>query len=81
MHFAGKSLVGESVEKRELYWCVNVSGSRNLLDQMHAVSISKIAFSSSAATYGEPDVVPVLETSSTNPANPHGATNWQSMKY
>ncbi len=74
MHFAGKSLVGESVEKPELYWSNNVSGSRNLLDQMHASGISKIVFSSSAATYGEPDVLPILETSPTHPTNPYGDT-------
>jgi UDP-glucose 4-epimerase len=74
MHFAGKSLVGESVEKPELYQSVNVDGTRILLDQMHKQSITKIVFSSSAATYGEPKVVPILETAETNPTNPYGAT-------
>jgi UDP-glucose 4-epimerase len=74
MHFAGKSLVGESVEKPDLYHSVNVDGSRILLDQMHKQSITKIVFSSSAATYGEPKVVPILESSETNPTNPYGAT-------
>jgi UDP-glucose 4-epimerase len=74
MHFAGKSLVGESVEKPDLYHSVNVDGTRILLDGMHGQSISKIVFSSSAATYGEPKVVPILETSETVPTNPYGAT-------
>jgi UDP-glucose 4-epimerase len=74
MHFAGKSLVGESVEKPDLYHSVNVNGTRILLDEMHKQSIKKIVFSSSAATYGEPKVVPILETSETSPTNPYGAT-------
>lgn len=74
MHFAGKSLVGESVEKPDLYQLVNVDGTRILLDEMRKQSIAKIVFSSSAATYGEPKVVPILETSETNPTNPYGAT-------
>ncbi len=74
MHFAGKSLVGESVEKPDLYHLVNVDGSRILLDEMRKQSIAKLVFSSSAATYGEPKVVPILETSETNPTNPYGAT-------
>lgn len=74
MHFAGKSLVGESVEKPDLYHSVNVDGTRILLDEMHKQSITKIVFSSSAATYGEPRVVPILETSETSPTNPYGAT-------
>ncbi len=74
MHFAGKSLVGESVEKPDLYQSVNVDGTRILLDEMRKQSITKIVFSSSAATYGEPKVVPILETSETNPTNPYGAT-------
>ena len=74
MHFAGKSLVGESVEKPDLYHSVNVDGTRILLDEMHKQSIKKIVFSSSAATYGEPKTVPILETSETHPTNPYGAT-------
>lgn len=74
MHFAGKSLVGESVEKPDLYHSVNVDGTRILLDEMHRQAITKIVFSSSAATYGEPKVVPILETSETQPTNPYGAT-------
>ena len=74
IHFAGKSLVGESVEKPDLYHSVNVDGTRILLDEMRKQSITKIVFSSSAATYGEPKVVPILETAETNPTNPYGAT-------
>lgn len=74
MHFAGKSLVGESVEKPDLYHLVNVDGTRILLDEMRKQSITKIVFSSSAATYGEPKDVPILETSETIPTNPYGAT-------
>jgi len=74
MHFAGKSLIGESVEKPDLYHSVNVDGTHILLDEMRKQSIAKIVFSSSAATYGEPKVVPILETSETFPTNPYGAT-------
>jgi UDP-glucose 4-epimerase len=74
MHFAGKSLVGESVEKPDLYKSVNVDGTRILLDQMHAGSISKIVFSSSAAVYGEPTVLPILESATAQPTNPYGST-------
>ena len=74
MHFAGKSSVGESVANPSLYWSVNVTGTRNLLDQMSMVNISKIVFSSSAATYGDPDLALIPETSTMNPTNPYGAT-------
>ena len=74
MHFAGKSLIGESVANPALYWSVNVTGTRNLLDQMSMINISKIVFSSSAATYGDPDLALIPETSTTNPTNPYGAT-------
>ena len=74
MHFAGKSLVGESVEKPDLYHQVNVDGTRNLLDEMHKSGVKKLVFSSSAATYGEPKQVPILESAPTKPTNPYGAT-------
>jgi len=74
MHFAGKSLVGESVEKPALYHSINVDGTRVLLAQMRNLSITKIVFSSSAAVYGEPTVVPIVESSQTRPTNPYGET-------
>lgn len=72
MHFAGKSLVGESVEKPELYMQVNVEGSALLLDVMKQFGVERIVYSSSAATYGQPREVPVVESSATNPTNPYG---------
>lgn len=74
IHFAGKSLVGESVEKPALYKEVNVGGTVNLLDRMRRKAIDKIVFSSSAAVYGEPKSVPVFENADALPTNPYGAT-------
>jgi len=72
IHFAGKSLVGESVEKPELYHHVNVDGSQNLLEAMAIHGIDKIVFSSSAATYGQPIDNPITEESFASPTNPYG---------
>lgn len=74
IHFAGKSLVGESVEKPELYHHVNVDGTQNLLDAMAIHGIDKIVFSSSAATYGQPVDDPITEESVASPTNPYGAS-------
>jgi UDP-glucose 4-epimerase len=74
MHFAGKSLVGESVKQPDLYRKVNVEGTRALLDAMHKSGVKKLVFSSSAATYGEPEQVPITETAPTQPTNPYGET-------
>jgi UDP-glucose 4-epimerase len=74
MHFAAKSLVGESVEKPELYEKVNVGGSKALLAKMKEHGISKIVLSSTAATYGEPKRVPISENDEPAPKNPYGAT-------
>lgn len=74
MHFAGKSLVGESVKEPDLYRQVNVAGTRVLLDEMHKAGVKKLVFSSSAATYGEPKLVPITETAQTSPTNPYGET-------
>lgn len=74
MHFAAKSLVGESVEKPELYESVNVGGSKALFAKMKAKGINKIVLSSTAATYGEPKRVPISESDEPAPKNPYGAT-------
>jgi UDP-glucose 4-epimerase len=74
LHFAARSLVGESVEHPERYWHTNVGGSRALLDAMRATGVRRIVFSSTAATYGEPAEVPILETAPERPTNPYGAS-------
>jgi UDP-glucose 4-epimerase len=74
MHFAAKSLVGESVEKPELYELVNVGGSKILFAKMEEFGIPKIVLSSTAATYGEPKRVPISENDESAPKNPYGAT-------
>jgi UDP-glucose 4-epimerase len=74
IHFAAKSLVGESVEKPDLYWRNNLMGTRMLLDQMREFKVKKLVISSTAATYGEPTEVPISENSQTNPGNPYGAS-------
>lgn len=73
-HFAAKSLVGESVEKPDLYFDVNVTGTRNLLAEMAKAKIAKLVFSSTAATYGEPNVIPITESAATKPTSPYGET-------
>ncbi len=74
LHFAAKSLVGASQQQPEDYWHVNVGGSLALLEAMRAVDCRRIVFSSTAATYGEPDTVPIPETAPTRPTNTYGAT-------
>ena len=74
LHFAAKSLVGESQEKPEKYWDTNVGGSLALLEAMRAVDCRRIVFSSTAATYGEPEQVPIREDAPTRPTNTYGAS-------
>ena len=74
LHFAAKSLVGESQEKPEKYWDTNVGGSLALLEAMRAADCRRIVFSSTAATYGEPEQVPIREDAPTRPTNTYGAT-------
>jgi alpha-glucosidase len=74
LHFAAKSLVGESVEFPELYWQGNFAATRTLLRKMRAAGIPRLVFSSTAATYGEPEQVPILEAAPTQPTNPYGET-------
>lgn len=72
MHFAAFSLVGESVEKPLMYFNNNVYGMQVLLEVMKDHDVKHIVFSSTAATYGEPEVVPISEDMPTNPKNPYG---------
>src|SRR3982750_4810694 len=74
LHFAAKSLVGASQQTPEEYWHVNVGGSLALLEAMRAADCRRIVFSSTAATYGEPDEVPIREDAVTRPTNTYGAS-------
>jgi UDP-glucose 4-epimerase len=74
LHFAAKSLVGESVAKPGLYWDRNLGESLALLDAMRAHGVRRMVFSSTAATYGEPERTPITETDPTRPTNPYGAS-------
>ena len=74
LHFAAKSLVGESVEKPGLYWDMNLGESLALFEAMRAHGTQRIVFSSTAATYGEPERTPICETDPTRPTNPYGAS-------
>ncbi len=74
IHFAANSLVGESMTNPLKYYDNNLCGTKVLLESMVAHGIDKIVFSSTAATYGEPERVPILETDKTEPTNCYGET-------
>jgi len=74
MHFAGKSLVGESVQYPERYYRNNVVGTLNLLDCMNRYGVNKFIFSSSAAIFGNPDTSLIAENHAKNPVNAYGRT-------
>lgn len=74
LHFAALSLVGESVQQPERYYRNNVCGTLNLLDAMRAAGIPRLVFSSTAAVYGEPDIIPIPETAIPRPTNPYGGS-------
>ena len=74
LHFAAKSLVGESMVDPAKYWNGNVLTSLKLLAAMREHGTPRLVFSSTAATYGEPEQVPILETAPTRPTNTYGAT-------
>ena len=74
IHFAAYSLVGESVANPLKYYGNNLYGTKILLEAMVKNNIDKIVFSSTAATYGEPENIPVLESDRTCPTNPYGET-------
>lgn len=74
MHFAARSLVGESVELAAEYWQDNTVSTLALLEAMRGAGVNNLVFSSTAATYGEPDEVPITEEMPTRPTNTYGAT-------
>ena len=74
IHFAANSLVGESMVKPLLYFNNNVYGMQILLETMVKHNIRNIVFSSTAAVYGEPKKIPILEDDETNPTNTYGET-------
>lgn len=73
-HFAAYAYVGESVDNPEKYYYNNVANTLNLLHAMKEHGVNKIIFSSTCATYGEPERVPITEDMPQNPINPYGAT-------
>jgi UDP-glucose 4-epimerase len=74
LHFAAKSLVGESVADPAKYWSSNLGGTLALLEAMREIGVRTIVFSSTAAVYGEPSHTPIAETDPTRPTNPYGAS-------
>lgn len=74
IHFAANSLVGESMTNPLKYYDNNLCGTKVLLESLVAHGIDKVVFSSTAATYGEPQRTPIEETDPTNPTNCYGET-------
>lgn len=74
MHFAAYALVGESVSHPERYYENNVVGTLNLLEAMRSTGVHRIVFSSTTATYGVPDKIPITEDQRQDPINPYGFT-------
>ncbi|HEX3544765.1 MAG TPA: UDP-glucose 4-epimerase GalE [Candidatus Acidoferrum sp.] len=72
MHFAGEALVAKSVREPSTFYAANVACGVNLLDAMIRHGVKKLIFSSTAATYGEPEIVPIPENHRKNPINPYG---------
>jgi len=72
MHFAAYAYVGESVENPAKYYRNNAAGTLSLLESMKKCNIDKFIFSSTCATYGMPDQIPIVENHPQNPINPYG---------
>jgi UDP-glucose 4-epimerase len=80
MHFAAFIEVGESVNEPLRYYHNNVCNTHTLLSAMEAADVDKFVFSSTAATYGMPERVPITETLAKHPINPYGETKWASER-
>jgi UDP-glucose 4-epimerase len=76
MHFAGEALVAKSVREPSTFYAANVACGVNLLDAMNRHGVTRFIFSSTAATYGEPEIVPIPEDHRKAPINPYGKSKW-----
>lgn len=76
MHFAALAYVGESVERPLDYYENNTSGAISLLKAMQAAGVKRFVFSSTCATYGEPEGTPIVETMGQEPISPYGWSKW-----
>ena len=76
MHFAALISVSESVQKPLLYFQNNTAGAMSLLEAMARAGVKRFVFSSTAATYGEPEEMPIYETANQMPINPYGRSKW-----
>ncbi|MEM8680380.1 MAG: NAD-dependent epimerase/dehydratase family protein, partial [Planctomycetota bacterium] len=74
MHFAAFAMVGESVVEPHKYYQNNVVATLNLLESMREAGVNRIVFSSTTATYGVPDTIPISEQERQEPINPYGFT-------
>ena len=72
MHFAALAYVGESVTEPLLYYRNNTAGTISLLEAMHSAGVMRMVFSSTCATYGQPEQTPIVETAPQQPINPYG---------
>lgn len=72
MHFAAYALVGESVTEPLKYYDNNTGGTRSLMQAMNNAGVNRMVFSSTCATYGEPERMPIVETMPQSPINPYG---------
>lgn len=72
IHFAALAYVGESMHQPGNYFAVNTTGSLNLLEAMRRAQVTKLVFSSTCATYGQPDAMPITEQTPQRPCNPYG---------
>ncbi|NQU20768.1 MAG: UDP-glucose 4-epimerase GalE [Candidatus Nealsonbacteria bacterium] len=76
MHFAALAYVGESVTEPLTYYRNNTAGTVSLLQAMQTAGVRRMVFSSTAATYGEPQSTPIVETMPQEPINPYGWSKW-----
>ncbi|HET9131431.1 MAG TPA: NAD-dependent epimerase/dehydratase family protein, partial [Terriglobia bacterium] len=77
VHFAGKAIIEESFQKPDFYFQTNVTGGLNLLSAMKRAGVPFHIFSSTCASYGVPETMPIREETPQNPINPYGKTKMQ----